>query len=136
MKIYTGCKINNNKSYVGYLIKGEHNQEYALNVFKVNTIDSVKAQVLGVEYALLWVKNNKPLYCDSSNIVHYQKFQDCSNYVEMLDLELLKRCKVKSIVREPLKEEDKNILSRLDKNIEWSIQKDKSCGIMSVKTRD
>lgn len=123
MKIYTGVVVHNNKSVVGYLLSGEHNKQYALNVFEVNTIDSVEAHKLGIMRAISWVKHNKPLYCALSNIQHYTFFQESEEFTKMLDNAYLKQFDIK---RPELNEEDTKRLYQVNQNIQWKIQKQNS----------
>ena len=76
MKIYTSTKKTYDQMYVGYTVVGDKDQEYATNIIKVNEHNPISAQVYGVMSALCWVKNNKPLYCDVSEIKCYSNIDN------------------------------------------------------------
>lgn len=109
MKIY----VDMNKNIVGYMIVGDHNKEYALNTFEVQTKDKQVGITLGLMRAIKWTKFNTPLYCDLSNINYYSHNKPISNsFLNVFNIK-----KVQSF-----SEEDTNLLNRVKQNINWKIQ--------------
>lgn len=62
MKIYTTVSKCFNRSNIGVVLLGDHEQMYLETALQVNEVDDYKAHAEGIKRALSFVKNMKPLY--------------------------------------------------------------------------
>lgn len=125
VKVYTSIKETYDQMYVGYALFGDKDQEYALNIVKVNERNPISAHTYGVMSALGWVRANKPLYCDISEIEVYNTEVKNENMMRSLQKnEYLNRFGSNISLKE-LTNEDENRVYRVNQNVEWAIMRDK-----------
>ena len=127
VKIYTSTKKTYDQMYVGYTVVGDKDQEYATNIIKVNEHNPISAQVYGVMSALCWVKNNKPLYCDVSEIKCYSNIDNNNKDILLNKLQENDyiKCFTNNISFAKINIKDSDRLYRLTQQIDWKIMRDK-----------
>lgn len=62
MKIYTDVNKFYNRLNVGIVLLGDHNQIYLEDAIQICEEEEYKGHVIGIERAISFVKNMKPLY--------------------------------------------------------------------------
>lgn len=83
MKVYTFVRERKNQiSSVGVVLTGDHDKIYMQKVFEVES-NKFEASLLGIKRALLFVDNNKPLYCKENAMI----YSNLNQYNDNLNLE-------------------------------------------------
>ena len=71
IKLYEATKRFGNTTYIGVVLVGDHNQVYLEQGFSTNRENH--AYLSGIERAVSFIHNNKPLHVDGDMVVYGQK---------------------------------------------------------------
>ena len=83
MKIYTFTRERKNQiTSIGMVLTGDHDKIYTQTTFDVET-NKFEASLIGIKRALIFVDNNKPLYCNDNVTI----YSNITQYHDNLNLE-------------------------------------------------
>jgi len=88
MKIFVHTlKISNRQSYVGTILVGDHNQQYARSTMIVNSVGK-NAELAGISRAIAFKRNMMPLYCNEQPQIYCEDLtlKDFKNNEYLKDL--------------------------------------------------